>query len=235
MAGWSEVKEGAERDTGDAPMSASAAMQRWGGLASFLMAVAYIIPSWIYLVGDLRDALGPLAYALADFMYGPVWAACLVATVLALRERIGERAPRRMSLALLAALVAAGAIVGVACIRSANRQYLLMHPELSDAASSTLLMTWATIVTGVIATCWHFLGWALLLVGSAGWTSRHIPRGLSVLYVVALPFAGVHIVEATKQVYRAIPAGRERTRLIPSLEPVLVPSSTATRGKLGES
>ena len=48
---------------------------------------------------------------------------------------------------------------------------------------------------------------------------------------LSLPFAGVHIVEATKQVYRAIPAKRERTRLIPSLEPVLVPSSTATRGK----
>jgi len=31
-------------------------------------------------------------------------------------------------------------------------------------------------------------------------------------------------VEATKQVYRAIPAHRERTRLIPALEPVLVPS-----------
>ena len=41
----------------------------------------------------------------------------------------------------------------------------------------------------------------------------------------SLPFAGVHIVEATKQVYRAIPAHRERTRLIPSLPPVLVPSS----------
>src|SRR3954469_10073024 len=52
---------------------------------------------------------------------------------------------------------------------------------------------------------------------------------------LSLPFAGVHIVEATKQVYRAIPVGRERTRLIPSLEPVLVPSSTATRDKLGES
>jgi hypothetical protein len=37
-------------------------------------------------------------------------------------------------------------------------------------------------------------------------------------------------VEATKQVYRAIPANRERTRLIPSLQPVLVPTSTATRG-----
>ena len=48
---------------------------------------------------------------------------------------------------------------------------------------------------------------------------------------LSLPFAGVHIVEATKQVYRAIPAGRERTRLIPSLEPVLVPSSTASRDK----
>jgi hypothetical protein len=44
-----------------------------------------------------------------------------------------------------------------------------------------------------------------------------------------MPFAGVHIVEATKQVYRAIPARRERTQLIPSLRPVLVPSSTATR------
>lgn len=49
---------------------------------------------------------------------------------------------------------------------------------------------------------------------------------------LALPFAGVHIVEATKQVYRAIPAKRERARLIPSLaKPVLVPSSTTvTRG-----
>jgi hypothetical protein len=47
---------------------------------------------------------------------------------------------------------------------------------------------------------------------------------------LSLPFAGVHIVEATKQVYRAIPAKRERTRLIPALEPVLVPSSTARGG-----
>src|SRR5919108_1714103 len=41
---------------------------------------------------------------------------------------------------------------------------------------------------------------------------------------VAAPFAGVHIVEATKQVYRAIPARRERARLVPALEPALVPS-----------
>ncbi|MBS0528213.1 MAG: methyltransferase type 11, partial [Proteobacteria bacterium] len=46
---------------------------------------------------------------------------------------------------------------------------------------------------------------------------------------LSLPVAGVHIVEATKQVYRAIPAKRERTRLIPAMPPVLVPSSTMQR------
>lgn len=38
------------------------------------------------------------------------------------------------------------------------------------------------------------------------------------------PFAGVHIVEANKQVYRAVPARRERTKLLPALEPILAPS-----------
>src|SRR5947207_625418 len=41
---------------------------------------------------------------------------------------------------------------------------------------------------------------------------------------LAAPFAGVHIVEATKQVYRAVPAHRERARLVPALEPALVAS-----------
>jgi SAM-dependent methyltransferase len=45
---------------------------------------------------------------------------------------------------------------------------------------------------------------------------------------LSAPFAGVHIVEATKQVYRAIPARREKRRLVPVLKPVLVPSSGAT-------
>lgn len=43
---------------------------------------------------------------------------------------------------------------------------------------------------------------------------------------ISAPFAGVHLVEATKQVYRAIPAKRERQRLIPALEPVLAPTPT---------
>jgi SAM-dependent methyltransferase len=44
---------------------------------------------------------------------------------------------------------------------------------------------------------------------------------------ISAPFAGVHIVEATKQVYRAIPARRERRRLMPALKPVLIPSPGA--------
>jgi len=41
---------------------------------------------------------------------------------------------------------------------------------------------------------------------------------------LSLPLAGVHIVEATKQVYRPIPSQRKRSRLVPALEPVLAPS-----------
>jgi SAM-dependent methyltransferase len=41
---------------------------------------------------------------------------------------------------------------------------------------------------------------------------------------LSAPFAGVHIVEATKQVYRAIPARHERVRLVPALMPALTPA-----------
>ncbi|MFZ3228107.1 MAG: methyltransferase domain-containing protein [Xanthobacteraceae bacterium] len=63
-----------------------------------------------------------------------------------------------------------------------------------------------------------------------------IPRGWFLRSAVAwertgatlsAPFAGVHIVEAAKQVYRAIPARREKRRLVPALQPVLAPSPGA--------
>lgn len=161
------------------------AAMKWGGFASFLLAVTFIVAPLIYFTGNLRDAMGPLAYDLADFLYGPVWAASLVTAVFTLRERMGEYAPRRMSLALLAAVLAAGATVAVACIRSANRHYHLIHPELNLEMSSTVLVVWTTLVAGMTSTAWHFLGWALVLIGSAGWTSRRLPRLLSVLYLVA--------------------------------------------------
>jgi hypothetical protein len=154
-------------------------------ISSILLGVAFIVAPFIYLVGDLRDAMGPFSYDVADFLYGPVWAASLVGVVFTLRERIGERAPRRMSLALLAAVLAAGITVAVAFIRSANRHYHLIHPELHLENSSDILVVWTTLVAGLTNTAWHFLGWALVLIGSAGWTSRSLPRLLSALYLIA--------------------------------------------------
>jgi hypothetical protein len=160
-------------------------LQKWGALASFLLAPAFIIPSLIYLTGNLRDVTGPLAYDLADFFYGPIWAASLVTAIFAQSERMGEHTPRRMTLALLTTFLAVGAMVSVAFLRSANRHYHLLHPELNLENSTLVLVVWTTLVAGMTATGWHFLGWTFVLLGSAGWTSRRLPRGLSVLYVVA--------------------------------------------------
>jgi hypothetical protein len=184
------IREHMSLMTEGAAMKNTVAIPRAAALvSSILLSIAFIVAPMIYLVGNLRDAFGPLAYNLADFLYGPVWAASLVALVFALRERIGARASRRMSLALLAAVLAAGAMIAVACIRSANRQYHLAHPELHLETSMTVLIVWTTLVAGVTGAGWHFLGWAFLLIGSAGWTTGQLPRQLTVLYLVGGVFS----------------------------------------------
>ena len=57
-----------------------------------------------------------------------------------------------------------------------------------------------------------------------GWFLRSAAAWERAGSTISAPFAGVHIVEASKQVYRAIPARRERQRLVPALEPALAPS-----------
>ena len=57
-----------------------------------------------------------------------------------------------------------------------------------------------------------------------GWLLRSAYAWERTSATLSLPFAGVHIVEATKQVYRAIPARRERTQFAPALNPALAPS-----------
>ncbi len=47
-------------------------IRKWGGVASFLLAVSFLVAPAIYLTGNLRDAIGVLAYHLADFLHGPV-------------------------------------------------------------------------------------------------------------------------------------------------------------------
>jgi hypothetical protein len=90
-----------------------------------------------------------------------------------------------MALALLSALLAAGAMAMVAFIRSANRQYHMTHPDLNLENSTTVLVVWGTLVTGLTSAGFHFLGWSQILIGSTGWTSHRLPRILSLLYLVA--------------------------------------------------
>src|SRR5207247_6616675 len=71
------------------------------------------------------------------------------------------------------------------------------------------------------------IGWSEALYVppiARGWFLRSAMAWERAGSTISAPFAGVHIVEATKHVYRAIPARRERTRLVPALEPALAPS-----------
>ncbi len=160
-------------------------IHKWGGLASFLLAVSLVVAPWIYLTGNLRDALGIFAYDLADFLYGPVACASLITLVYVLRERIGEGASRRMDLALLAAVLTAVGMAAVAFIRASNRHYHLNHPELNLENSTTVLIIWTTLVTGVNSLGFHFLGWVFVFLGSANWTCRFFPRPLTGMYYLA--------------------------------------------------
>ncbi len=56
-----------------------------------------------------------------------------------------------------------------------------------------------------------------------GWFLRSALAWESTGATLSAPFAGVHLVEATKQVYRAIPARGIKRRLVPTFEPVLAP------------
>ena len=161
----------------DAERSARS-LQKAGAIASLLMAVSLPVAAWIYLTGDINSAVGVFGYSVADLLFGPVFGASLVTVIAALRERMRADAPRRMQMAQLAAALAAGAFVLMACIRAANRQYFL-------ATDRSDLLAWSTLVAGVNGAAWHFLGWAYVLVAWAGWTSRQLPRVLSGLYLVA--------------------------------------------------
>lgn len=147
--------------------------------------MSFVVAPLIYLTGNLGDALGIFAYNLADFLYGPILSASLIVVTYVLRERIGESAFRRMDLALVAAILSAVGMAAVAFIRASNRHYHLTHPDLNLEDSITVLLVWTTIVAGVNALGFHFLGWAFVLLGSASWTSRLFPRLLNGFYFLA--------------------------------------------------
>src|SRR5262247_3786144 len=60
-----------------------------------------------------------------------------------------------------------------------------------------------------------------------GWFLRSAVAWERTGATLSAPFAGVHIVEATKQVYRPAAERRAKRRLVPALEPALAPSPGA--------
>jgi len=68
-----------------------------------------------------------------------------------------------------------------------------------------------------------------------GWFLRSAVAWERTGATISAPFAGVHIVEATKQVYRAVPARREKRRLVAVPAPALLPSPGGARSVLFSS
>ena len=88
-------------------------------------------------------------------------------------------------------------------------------------------------ITQLLRETWFTpIGWSEALYVppiARGWFLRSAVAWERTGATLSAPFAGVHLVEATKQVYRAIPARREKRRLVPALEPALAPSPAARR------
>jgi hypothetical protein len=149
-------------------------LRKWGALASFVLVATFITsPLIVVIYLTTPYPSGHIGYQFADFLSGPLWAASLMMVVFALRERIGERAPRRMLIVLLAATLSAALMICVAMFRSVHRDFHFYHPALR------------IVVSALIAAGRHFLGWALLALASVGWTTRQLPRGLSALWFVS--------------------------------------------------
>ena len=106
---------------------------------------------------------------------------------------------------------------GAACGRAWTRRRSVMAGPIRARRSRSLLReTWFTPVAGARRSTCRRSRAAGSCARRCAW--ERIGATLSA------PFAGVHIVEATKQVYRAMPARREKRALVPALQPALAPS-----------
>jgi hypothetical protein len=98
-----------------------------------------------------------------------------------MREQVGDYAPRRMSLALVAAIVSGAAMVAVAIMRSTNREYFTADLNFDGPTFRAVSL----VVPAVVGTGLHFLGWSMVLIGAAGWTTPGFSRLLSIMYIGA--------------------------------------------------
>lgn len=175
-------------------------IRKWGGLASFVMAGVFIVAPVIYLVAlpaatglalpdfsdpfKLRPVLANPVFDLGDFLFGPIWGASLVVATVALREHLGETVQRRTFLAVIAAGLSAALFVGAASVQTIGRHYTALHTEMDASVYEAVFRASSIVVPGMTSAGRHFLGWLLILLGSAGMASKKLPKALSILYIV---------------------------------------------------
>jgi SAM-dependent methyltransferase len=85
-----------------------------------------------------------------------------------------------------------------------------------------------TQITQLLREAWFTpVAWAEALYVppiARGWFLRSAIAWERTGATLSAPFAGVHIVDASKQIYRAVPERSKKRRLVPALEPALAPS-----------
>lgn len=171
---------------------------KWGSIASFVQAAIFLIAPMIYFVVlpmatglngpdfndpfKLRPVLANPAFDFGDFLFGPLWAASLVLSLLAMSEYLGASAPRRMRFAIITSSLSAALFVAAGIVQTIGRHYISMHPELEASVFESIFRTLSMIVPGLTSSGRHFLGWTLILLGSAGWATPGFPRTLSIIY-----------------------------------------------------
>ncbi len=175
-------------------------VKRLGSIASFAQAIIFLIVPVIYFVivpaatgltgsdfsdpFKLRSVLANPVFDFGDFFLGPLWAASLVISLLAMREHFEDTAPRRMQLAIIASSLSAALFVAGGVVQTTGRHYISMNPELDATVFESIFRSLSMIVPGLTSAGRHFLGWTLILLGSAGWTTHRLPRTLCIIYFI---------------------------------------------------
>ena len=175
-------------------------IQRWGSVASFVQAAIFLITPIIYFVVlptatglagpdfndpfKLRFVLNNPVFDFGDFLLGPLWATSLVISMAGMREYFENIAPRRMQLAVIFSCLSAALFVTGGVVQTIGRHYISSHPELGYTIFESIFRALSMIVPGLTSSGRHLLGWTLVLLGSAGWVTRTLPRILCVLYFI---------------------------------------------------
>lgn len=178
----------------------SMTIKKLGSIASFLQAIIFLITPVIYFVivpaatgltgsdfsdpFKLRSVLANPVFDFGDFLLGPVWAASLVISLLGMREFFDDTAPRQMHLAIIFSSLSAALFVAGGVVQTTGRHYISMNSELDANIFEGIFRSLSMVVPGLTSSGRHFLGWTLILLGMAGWTTSKLPRTLCIIYFI---------------------------------------------------